>query len=312
VEVVLHEPERDTGLGGHLAHGRRLQAARNRFFTVYDDLVDRLWPSSSVDSEVVTSFGTTRAHRLGSGKQTPLVLLPGSGGPSLMWHTYLGRRAASRPVTAIDPVGEPDPSVQTRAIDNGDEWSQWLDEVLAALDVGQAHLVGTSYGGWIALRHALRSPDAVVSLALLDPGGFGKVSPKFVAWVIACGLASFAPRPIRHALARLLRNLALRDDEAMPLVKATFGVRRRHVLPTPLTDDELERITAPTLVLVGGHSQLYDAREVPATITAHMLRAVAEIIPEATHDIAWSETYDCASESEDGSGDMWVVSPAAL
>jgi pimeloyl-ACP methyl ester carboxylesterase len=197
-----------------------------------------IWSTGSgrprhVDSEVVTSFGTTRAHRLGSGKQTPLVLLPGSGGPSLMWHTYLGRRAASRPVTAIDPVGEPGPSVQTRAIDNGDEWSQWLDEVLAALDVGQAHLVGTSYGGWIALRHALRSPDAVVSLALLDPGGFGKVSPKFVAWVIACGLASFAPRPIRHALARLLRNLALRDDEAMPLVKATFGVRRRHVLPTP-------------------------------------------------------------------------------
>lgn len=151
--------------------------------------------------------------------------------------------------------------VQTRAIDNGGERSLWLDEVLTALDVGRAHLVGTSYGGWIALRHALRAPDAVASLALLDPGGFGKVSPKFVAWMIACGLASFAPRPVRRALARPLRNLALRDDEAMPLVKATFGFRRKHILPTPLTDDELERITVPTLVLVGGHSQLYDAAD---------------------------------------------------
>lgn len=263
----------------------RNDQARERFFAVYDDAVDRLWPSSSVDSDVVTSFGATRVHRLGSGGQTPFVLLPGAGGPSLMWHAHVGRLAAARPVIAIDTVGEPGPSDQTRAIDSGDEWSQWLDEVLTALGVGQAHLVGTSYGGWIALRHALRSPHAVASLALLDPGGFGKVSPKFMAWVIACGLTGFLPRRIRHTLAQPLRNEALRDDEAMPLVKATFGFRRKHILPTPLTDNELEQITAPTLMLVGGHSQLYDAREVAAKITARMPNAVAEIIPEASHDV---------------------------
>jgi pimeloyl-ACP methyl ester carboxylesterase len=234
---------------------------------------------------VVTSFGTTRVHRLGAGEQTPFVLLPGAGGPSLMWHAYVGRLAASRPVIAIDPVGEPGPSVQTRAIDSGDEWSRWLEEALTALGVGRAHLVGTSYGGWIALRHALRSPDSVASLALLDPGGFGKVSRKFLAWVIAGGMATFAPRPIRHALARPLRNLALRDDDAMPLVKATFGFRRQHILPTPLTGDELERITAPTLLLVGGHSQLYDAREVAAQVSARMPNACTEIIPDASHDV---------------------------
>ncbi|GAA2645406.1 alpha/beta fold hydrolase [Paractinoplanes durhamensis] len=264
----------------------RNDQARDRFFTVYDDLVARLWPSASVDSDVVTSFGTTRVHRLGAGDETPFVLLPGSGGPSLMWHAYVGRLAASRPVIAIDLVGEPGPSVQTRAIDSGDEWSAWLDEVLTGLGVDRAHLVGTSYGGWIALRHALRSPDAVASLALLDPGGFGKVSRKFLIWIIACGLAGFAPRAIRHALARPLRNVALRDDDAMPLVKATFGFRRRHILPAPLTDDELGRITTPTLALVGGHSQLYDAREVTARISARMPHAVAEIIPEASHDLA--------------------------
>jgi pimeloyl-ACP methyl ester carboxylesterase len=263
----------------------RNDEARDRFLTIYDDAVDRLWPSSSVDSDVVTSFGTTRIHRLGSGEQTPFVLLPGSGGPSLMWHAYVGRLAASRPVIAIDPVGEPGPSVQTRAINSGDEWSSWLDEVLAALGVGRTHLVGTSYGGWVALCHASRSPHAVASLALLDPGGFGKVSPKFLAWIIACGLAAFLPRPIRHTLARPLRNVALRDDDLMPLVKATFGFRRKHILPTPLTDDELERITVPTLVLVGGHSQLYAAGEITATVTARMPHAVAEIIPEASHDL---------------------------
>ena len=263
----------------------RNKQARDRFQTIYQDLSDRLWPSSSVDTDVVTSFGTTRVHRLGAAGETPFVLLPGSGGPALMWHAYVGRLAASRPVIAIDPVGEPGPSVQTRAIDSGDDWSRWLGEVLAALDVDRAHLVGTSYGGWIALCHALRSPQSTASLALLDPGGFGKVSGKFLLWVIAGGLAAFTPRPVRHALARLLRNVALREDDAMQLVKATFGFRRRHILPTPLTDDELERITAPTLMIVGGHSQLYDAREVAARVTARMPHAIVELVPEASHDV---------------------------
>ncbi|BCJ54206.1 alpha/beta hydrolase [Actinoplanes sp. NBRC 14428] len=272
----------------------RNDQARSRFLTVYDDLAGRLWPAASVDSDVVTSFGTTRVHRLGDGSGTPFVLLPGSGGPSLMWHSYVGRLAASRPVIAIDPVGEPGPSVQTRAITSGDEWSQWLDEVLVGLGVSRAHLVGTSFGGWVALCHAMRSPDAVESLALLDPGGFGKVSKKFVAWIIACGLAGFAPRPVRHALSRPLRNLTLRDDDAIPLVKASFGFRRRHLMPTPLTDDDLARVTAPTLVIIGGHSQLYDAREVAARITARMPHADAEIIPEAGHDVVLWRTDELA------------------
>ncbi|MEU4236726.1 alpha/beta fold hydrolase [Actinoplanes sp. NPDC026619] len=263
----------------------RNDKARDRFFTAYEEAAGRLWPSSSADSDVVTSFGTTRVHRLGAGDETPFVLLPGSGGPALMWHAYVGRLAASRPVIAIDPVGEPGPSVQTRAIDSGDEWSRWLDEVFAALGVGRAHLVGTSYGGWVALRHALRSPQSVASLTLVDPGGFGTVSRKFIAWMIACGLAGFTPRPIRHALAGRLRNVALRDDDAMRLVKATFGFRRRHILPPPLTDDELGRVTAPALVLLGGHSQLFDAAEVAARVTARMPHAVAEIVPEAGHDL---------------------------
>ncbi|MEV6350648.1 alpha/beta hydrolase [Actinoplanes sp. NPDC051851] len=263
----------------------RNDQARERFFALYDDTVARLWPSSSADSDVTTGFGTTRVHRLGSGDRTPFVLLPGSGGPALMWHAHVRRLAGSRPVIAIDPVGEPGPSVQTRAIESGADWSAWLDEVLAGLGVPRCHLVGTSYGGWVALCHALHSPQTVASLALVDPGGFGKVSAKFVAWMIAGGLTSFTPRPVRHALAGPLRNVTLRDDDVMPLVKASFGFRRRHILPTPLTDDDLGRITAPTLMVFGAHSQLYNAREVAARVTERMPHAVTELIPEASHDV---------------------------
>jgi pimeloyl-ACP methyl ester carboxylesterase len=73
-----------------------------------------------------------------------------------------------------------------------------------------------------------------------------------------------------------------------------LGFRRRLILPTPLTDDDLERITAPTLVLIGGHSQVYDAREVTARITARMPDAVAEIVPDVGHDLVMWRPDDFA------------------
>ncbi|HEY7807418.1 MAG TPA: alpha/beta fold hydrolase [Croceibacterium sp.] len=53
--------------------------------------------------------------------------------------------------------------------------SRWIDqsEDIAALLGGGAHLVGQSYGGTVALLAALRRPDAVWSLTLVEPNALG-------------------------------------------------------------------------------------------------------------------------------------------
>jgi pimeloyl-ACP methyl ester carboxylesterase len=51
------------------------------------------------------------------------------------------------------------------------------------------------------------------------------------------------------------------------------------------TDDELRRIAAPTLALLGARSQLYDAREVGDRIAALLPHARVEIVADAGHDL---------------------------
>ncbi|GAB3831596.1 hypothetical protein GCM10027610_022040 [Dactylosporangium cerinum] len=205
--------------------------ARAKFLATYTQTFDRLWPAAHESLDVVTSFGSTRVYRSGRTDGTPVVLLSGAGGNSLMWHRHIAQLSRARPVIAIDTVGEPGASDQRVPIGTGRELAGWLDEVLTTLGVTRAHLVGCSYGGWIAVQNALHVPGRAATVTLLDPAGFGRVTGRFMMWVIAGGLAGLTHAPLRRRLARPLRNATLRDDDLMRLAAVTMGFRRR--LPAP-------------------------------------------------------------------------------
>ena len=267
-----------TGLSGFTS-----VRARDAFLTAYDEKLAELWPGHD-SRDVPTTFGTTRVMTGGTGA-TPFVLLAGGGGNSLMWHRYVGPLGEHRPVIAIDQIGDPGRSTQDRPFADGRDLATWLEEVLAALDVERAHLVGCSFGGWVALRHALHSPGRAATLTLLDPAGFGKFTARFMRWVILGGLASLAPRPVRHRAAGWLRNATLLDDDLMGLARHALSFRRRMPMPPPLTDDELGSLAVPVQLLLGEHSALCDARAVAARATELMPDARVEIVPGASHDV---------------------------
>jgi pimeloyl-ACP methyl ester carboxylesterase len=258
-------------------------AAGARFLSAYQASLARLLPFPS--TSVTTSFGTAVAHRGGASTGTPVVLLPGAGGSAITWYRYATRLGRDNPVIALDLIGEPGAAHQTRPITGAGEFVDCLAETLAGLDVPRFHLVGMSYGGWAALRHEIGFPGRAASLTLLDPAGFGRVTPRFMRWLIAGGLASFAPRALRHRLAGPLRNATLRDDELMGLLPLQMSFRRRLPAPDTVTDADLAGIGVPTLFLLGEHSALYPAADAAARLTSVLPSAQVSVIPGASHDV---------------------------
>jgi pimeloyl-ACP methyl ester carboxylesterase len=260
--------------------------AGERFLRAYDRALGRLWPVPVEPVEVETTFGTVHALRSGPEGDDPVVLLSGAGGNALSWYRHVEALGHTRPVLALDPLGDPGRSVQTRPLTGGADAARWLTELLAGVGARRAHLVGMSFGGWAAIQQQLHAPGRVAAVTLVDPAGFGPVTGRFYRWVVLGGMAGLLPAPLRRAAGRGLVNGTLADDELMRLVRAGLSFRRRVPNPPELTDAELAGVPVPVQLLLGERSAMHDPASVAERVRAVVPDWRVEVVPDTGHALA--------------------------
>ncbi|MEE6265365.1 alpha/beta fold hydrolase [Streptomyces diastatochromogenes] len=255
---------------------------RDRYFAACD-AVYALGATSTAEGDVETSFGTTHVYRYEPAdpvarSRTPVVLVHGSGSCSAMWYPNTPALSAARPVYAIDTPGDPGRSVQRAPLHQPERAAEWLDETLAALDLDRVHLVGSSYGGWLAVNQAHRRPGRLASVTLLDPGGLEKVGLRFFAWIFVSLFATSAPKALRPRLAAWLEQPVLVVPELRAMIRAGVRAHRiRRPAPLPLADAELSTIRTPLYLVLGKRSLLVHPKR--------QLERVPRLIPGARAEI---------------------------
>ncbi|MGW0711177.1 alpha/beta fold hydrolase [Streptomyces sp. NPDC002643] len=263
-------------------------ALRDRHFAACD-AVYALGAPALAEQDVETSFGTTHVYRYGptdpaAQARTPVVLVHGAGSCSAMWYPNTADLAAERPVYALDTPGDPGRSVQRHPIHQPERAAQWLDETLAGLGLDEVHLVGSSYGGWLALNAAHRTPGRLASATLLDPGGLEKVGLRFFVWIFAGLFATFAPKALRPRLAAWLQQPVLVVPELRTMIRtATRAYRIRRPSPLPLTEAELSSVRTPLYLVLGKRSLLVHPERQLERVPRLIPGTRAEIISATGH-----------------------------
>ena len=136
---------------------------------------------------------------VGSGEAVPLLTLHGGPGGGHDYLEPLNALASERPVVFFDQLG-------CGKSDTPDDVSLWridrfVDEVTAvrdALGLDRIHLLGHSWGGWLAIEYMLGAPSGVVSLTLASTSAS---IPQFV--YEAGELISKLPREMAETMRRL-------------------------------------------------------------------------------------------------------------
>ena len=226
------------------------------------------------------------------------MFLHGMGGTGRTWSPYV-EHLVGRDVHAIDTIGDVGRSQQRVVIEDAGGLARWLAETLTAAGIARGHLVGTSYGGGLALGLAVRAPERVASLTLIDSGGLAPFRfGRFMLWGLPMLLGSLAPGPVRRRLAR--RHPMLEDPRIMRMaLHAQMNHPFRLPAVAPLTDDELRSITAPAVVIVAGKSAPFAPRV--QTARARLIpRAKVVVVPDARHDVSWTHVDLCVSHIGQG------------
>jgi pimeloyl-ACP methyl ester carboxylesterase len=249
------------------------EAAREKFTAAYERAF-ALWPQPCEEFDVETATATTRVHAYRPNPDgPPVVLLTGAGGNAAAWFPHVAALGKDGPVYGIDMPGDANPSVPRALMTPPASCAAWLDELLGQLSARPAHLVGFSYGGWMAMNQAIRAPARVASITLLDPAGLTRLDARFWWWMSISGLATLTPMPLRRRLARWLDSPAMLQPELMTLMWAAIrGYRAEPKFPGVLTDDELRAIDVPVLLITGARS---------AMLTPAEARARGSLMPNA-------------------------------
>jgi len=226
---------------------------------------------------------------VGSGESVPLLTLHGGPGGGHDYLEPLNALASERPVVFFDQLG-------CGKSDTPDDVSLWridrfVDEVTAvrdALGLDRIHLLGHSWGGWLAIEYMLRESAGVVSLSLASTSAS---IPQFV--YEAGKLISELPREMAETMRRLeaegdfenpefeagmmefyKRHLCRLDPWPDPLMRCIENLDGNIVYetmngPTEFTVignmkdwnriEKLGEIVAPTLITCGRYDELTPA-----------------------------------------------------
>lgn len=247
-------------------------------------------------------------HYLEGGQGHPVVLLQGAGGGAANWYRVFPALTASFRVLAPDLPGFGLSDAVPITLPLGSHAARLVRRWLQALGIGRFDVVGTSFGGLIALRLSLEWPGAVRRLVVLDSAGLGRALPVLVRLAGRRPLGRLALEPSLSGTRWQFRLLLTADRsrigpeheralveylywssaaappgtmaEALGHFTGLRGQRER------LSDAELASIRSPTLVLWGARDRFLPPAhgERAAALIPH---AVFCAIPNAGHSPNW-------------------------
>ncbi len=125
-----------------------------------------------------------------SSTKTPLLLLHGFGSRLETWRAVQDSLAGDRRVIAWDHKGFGH-SERSAGAYGPEKHARDVTAIMDALGVQQAVLAGHSYGGGVALRVALRAPERLLGLVLVDAFALSSQVPTSFSWAKAPGLGEF-------------------------------------------------------------------------------------------------------------------------
>jgi pimeloyl-ACP methyl ester carboxylesterase len=254
-------------------------------------------------TKVVPVNGVTLAYR-DQGAGEPVVLVHGASDLRIWEHQEAAVAHSFRSIAYSRRYARPNADIEPGIDDQMLQHVEDLAALLNALNAAPAHLVGHSWGGFVALLTAIRRPNLLRSLVLVEPPVlplFVSTPPKptemlrlllrrpaLAASIVKFGITAIAPAQqayrrgddeagVRAFAAGVLGREAFANlaPSRWQQLRDNAGVIRAQLLGAgfpPLTDNEVRSVALPVMLVVGANSP---------PLFHHLSRRLLELLPRS-------------------------------
>lgn len=238
---------------------------------------------SHEELSVATRYGDTFLLAAGDKEKEPVILLHGSSMNSAMWIRDIEEMSKYFRVYAPDLPGEPGRSNEEQLPFDNMDYMLWLSDVFEALHISTANLVGLSLGAWLAVKFASNYSDKVKKLVLLCPAGIGGQNHAFKD--IAMALLPKGESGVDE-LFQMINGGNPIPEIMLNYQKLIAGVFNSRMEPIPIfTDEDLKRLTMPSLLIVGEKDIMLNSLETAERYKRLVPTASIMVLPDAGHSL---------------------------
>ena len=239
-----------------------------------------------------------KLHYETHGAGEPLILIPGFASGAWTWFRQTEELAADFQVITFDPRGIGNSKIENFLDAENLSLETFVRDVLQVLDdlkIEKAHMLGASFGGFVAQEFALKFPQRLnkLILACTTAGGQGHVKPDIEI------LRSFSPDPALSVGERIRKFIrpAFTDQfnaEQAREVEKVCRLRETHTVAEAVyfaqlqtaftfnTEDKIGAIENETLVIAGDRDRVVPAQN-SVNLAAKLPNAELRIIENGSH-----------------------------
>jgi len=257
----------------------RSEEGHRKILAHYDALLKR-FPVPFISHMIPTRYGDTHVMEWGDPNGPPMILLHGHATNSSMWQPYATSLPQYRAI-AIDILGQPGKTDGYVPRTDSTEYMNWLDDVWDTLGLQQATFLGMSFGGYLAIRYAIRRPERVNALIALAPAGLSQVQIHRVLWSVLPAVIGEAGAI--HAARNLGHGTSQPETEQMLTLSLSHYIGLPVLRPWLHSDQELRSLKMPVLLLNGDRDDFFDGPASVKRIRRLVPHSIAEVLPGETH-----------------------------
>ena len=258
------------------------EEGKKEILKYYELLVEQCsFPHEEIN--INTNYGETFIIASGREELPPLILLHGSGMNSVMWINEMKKYSQNYRVYAVDMPGEPGKSNETQLPLDGDDFTNWLNDVFDALSIEKASIVGISLGAWLGAKFSIKYSQKVNKLVLICPAGIGPQKKSFIFKSIFYML--LGEKGIDKLYYKINGNKPIPQEmlNYQKLIAKYFNFRKE-IIPL-FSDHELIQLTMPIALFVGGKDVMLHSEKTAKRLESLLGHANINLIHDEGHSL---------------------------